>query len=379
MNRSIIMIKDAFEPKYKNRDEVIITDYFNRKNFSILILTSSRDLNLISRKKIFFNIQDSNFISNKKIEILRSTSIRPFNLKTNIFLTNIINIFRFRYNYILAHVTGSYSSFLGIIFKTLNKNSVFFLKSDLNYLTYKRMLKNTLFRIIFTLPLYASDKIIVLSRTEKKMVDTLINNNQKTLVIPPFIHFNNFYTIYNSLIDIKLTRIGILARIARQKAHLSILQVSEKIANDFNLELFFAGDLDSDQEYSNMVLNKFKSGLGKQFHYLGFQNPENFYKLVQILLVPSIYESGSIVILEALASGKIVIARNLLIHREYIKHKENGFLFDKEEEIYDIIKFLFENPTEIKNITKNGILFSKKYDFSSNYRKLNELLKRSSN
>jgi glycosyltransferase involved in cell wall biosynthesis len=64
-------------------------------------------------------------------------------------------------------------------------------------------------------------------------------------------------------------------------------------------------------------------------------NIYEFYKAMDIFLLPSRSEGFSLALLEAAASGLPIIASNIPGNDEFIEHKKNGFLFDlsKPEEL----------------------------------------------
>jgi glycosyltransferase involved in cell wall biosynthesis len=74
------------------------------------------------------------------------------------------------------------------------------------------------------------------------------------------------------------------------------------------------------------------------------------------LILPSFHETQGIVLLEANACGKPVLASNLGGIKEVVSHGENGFLFDPHtiEEITNAINTLFDMPEKAKEMGKNG-------------------------
>ena len=70
-----------------------------------------------------------------------------------------------------------------------------------------------------------------------------------------------------------------------------------------------------------------------------------YYKAMDIFLLPSRSEGFSLALLEAAASGLPIIASNIPGNDEFIKHKKNGLLFNisKPEELKDSIIGLAEN------------------------------------
>mgnify|MGYP001480356476 CR=1 FL=1 len=94
--------------------------------------------------------------------------------------------------------------------------------------------------------------------------------------------------------------------------------------------------------------------------------PEIF-KHSDILVVPSIYENCPTIILEAMSSGKIVVASRVGGIPEIIKNNYNGFLFEKgnSEELAQILSRILEQTVDVSQIQKNARKTAElKYDWS---------------
>lgn len=79
-------------------------------------------------------------------------------------------------------------------------------------------------------------------------------------------------------------------------------------------------------------------------------NVFEYYKAMDIFLLPSRSEGFSLALLEAAASGLPIIASNIPGNDEFIEHKKNGLLFNisKPEELKDSIIDLAENISVAK-------------------------------
>ena len=83
--------------------------------------------------------------------------------------------------------------------------------------------------------------------------------------------------------------------------------------------------------------------------------PEIF-EYSDILVVPSIYENCPTIILEAMGSGKIVVASRVGGIPEIIENNYNGFLFEKgnSKELAQILVKILEKTVDISQIQKNA-------------------------
>jgi glycosyltransferase involved in cell wall biosynthesis len=89
-------------------------------------------------------------------------------------------------------------------------------------------------------------------------------------------------------------------------------------------------------------------------------NIYEFYKAMDMFLLPSRSEGFSLALLEAAASGLPIIASNIPGNDEFIEHKKNGFLFDlaKPEELAQHILTLADDR---KLVLEYGSLAEKKF------------------
>lgn len=78
----------------------------------------------------------------------------------------------------------------------------------------------------------------------------------------------------------------------------------------------------------------------------------NIYNSSDIVIVPSLYENCPLVVLEAMSSGKIVIASNVGGIPEIIQNGKNGFLFEKGNavDLEKKIMSILEETIDIKKI-----------------------------
>ena len=75
-----------------------------------------------------------------------------------------------------------------------------------------------------------------------------------------------------------------------------------------------------------------------------------------IFVLPSLFETFGIVLIEAMASGKPVIASDIPGPQDIIRNGYNGFLFEKanEKELGKYLKLLIEDHSLRKQIGKNA-------------------------
>ena len=111
--------------------------------------------------------------------------------------------------------------------------------------------------------------------------------------------------------------------------------------------------------------------------FKGFQKFSDISQDVDIVVLPSIQpEALGMNIIKAMHSGIPVIATEIGAHVELIEDNQNGFIVPPENslEIARKIDSLIDNPEIYSQLSKAGIDFAKRFDFSNFKRKLIEYI-----
>ncbi len=210
----------------------------------------------------------------------------------------------------------------------------------------------------------ASDKIICVSESTKKqcLVDYELPE-KKAVVIRNGVDINKFspnidgiqirekYAIGNSPLLLYVGRLRILKGI-----HYLLYAMADIIKKYPNAKLLVIGGGAGEKDM-HILTNKL--GIGNNVLFGGrFSNEQlpEFYAAADIVIVPSTHEGFPLVVLEAMASGKPVVASNISGIPEAIKHGENGLLFEVGDvnQLAKHILTLLENPDLREEMGKKG-------------------------
>ena len=107
-----------------------------------------------------------------------------------------------------------------------------------------------------------------------------------------------------------------------------------------------------------------KIGLEKKVIFLGYlQNLVPYFNAADIVVVPSYWESFCLPIVEGMACGKPVIARDAYSNREHIINSRAGILFkrDDPEELVCAIREIMDN---YEKYSSNARKYAEKFDLS---------------
>lgn len=326
----ILHLKDAFEQKYYMRDEVQVILQSILTGYNTTVVTSRCDLDLNTQPKSYFEIQD-NLI--KELETVRCIGFKlPF-FWVCIYLPPI-NLFG-EHDIIHAHNIGSYSSMLAYILKKVS-NKPLVLKADFNQNFYDKLEKSLLRKIVFK-PANIADVVTTFTNYERELLINMGVQSDKICVVPIGIDCKDFQNLCRR--ENNGVTLGFMGRFIYEKGIHRITEQLKKLMIEFpDIKVIFAGPK-TDHEYAEKILDEMKEYT--QFKYIGYiKSPPDFYAEVDVVLIPSIWETGSIVALESMASGKAVVASDINPHKEYIENGVSGFLAIDEIDFYNYCKQL---------------------------------------
>jgi len=162
-------------------------------------------------------------------------------------------------------------------------------------------------------------------------------------------------------------RILYISAISRMKNLLTVIKALNLVKSENkDFKLMVAGRI-KDKDYFNEIttyINKYN--LTNNIEYLGIitdkQKLEEFSKM-SFLILPSLNDQAPMVISEAFAAGKPVIASNIGGIPYMVDNEKNGLLIEpkNEKDIADKITYFLENPDMTKSMGSNGKKYAKTY------------------
>ena len=169
--------------------------------------------------------------------------------------------------------------------------------------------------------------------------------------------------------------IGTVARLEVQKGHRYLIEAAPEIINKFpNVVFAFVGDGTLRQELETQVS---ELGLQENFRFLGFRKDvKELLFAFDVFVLPSLFEGLPNVILEAMASGRPIVATAVDGTPELIEHNETGLLVPPKspQAMQEEILNLLEMEDKGKGLGQNAKQMAKqKFSFDQQFRKFEEV------
>lgn len=201
-------------------------------------------------------------------------------------------------------------------------------------------------------------KIVVVSQAIKnQLVENIKINLARITVIYngidlPIVNFHDF----RSRVNKKGFIIGVVARLEEEKGIEYLIRAVE-IVNKIipQLRLIIVGD---GSQRKNLQWLVSSIGISNQVQFVGFQkNTTGWIRNFDVLVLPSAKrESFGVVLIEAMASLRPVIASRIGGTTEIVEHHKNGLLVEpaNSEELAQAIIYLYNNPQKVLEMIKSA-------------------------
>lgn len=205
----------------------------------------------------------------------------------------------------------------------------------------------------------AADVVIVISPFEQQLIEQAGLPVKRFALIPPGIDVDTFATPQPNPFLKRAIHGHILLMVNRLSADKrlddAIVALSRLPHMDQDVHLVLVGE---DFGAQSGLKEKAKGlGLEKRVHFLG-KLPDNelhaAYQHATLFIHTSGYEAFGIVLAEALAAGKPVIARNTAAIPYVVPHNHSGLLFTTTEELTTHIAQLLKDPAQAEHLATKG-------------------------
>jgi phosphatidylinositol alpha-mannosyltransferase len=226
-----------------------------------------------------------------------------------------------------------------------------------------QLYNNSVGRFVFK----KADCVIAVTRSEKSFLKTHVRTTpQKIRVIPEGVNLGQFYPEGKK--SEKRVIILFVGRFSKEKGLRYLIEAIPNVINEYPQAHFMLVGEDYGVKHE---LTKLAGELEVK-NRISFLKPlfgselANLYRFSTIFVLPSLYETFGLVLLEAMASGLPVVATKVGGVEAIVKHGDNGLLVSPKNPsalAESIVKLLSEKAL-YKHIRKHGLETSKLYSWN---------------
>jgi glycosyltransferase involved in cell wall biosynthesis len=215
------------------------------------------------------------------------------------------------------------------------------------------------------------DKIIVTDRSTESYVARVSGRAERITVIPAAIDTSIFKDSAKKECSIFYT-VGYIGRLSPEKNLTTLLFSFKELLScvGYYCRLILIGDGESRIELAHLALDlKIKDSV----IFAGFQtNIAPFLSAIDVFVLPSKVEGTPISLMEAMASGKAIIASNLPSIQEIVIEGENALLFNSTnvQELTNALIKCYNEPELREKIGTNARKAAAIYDVNSIFEKM---------
>ena len=250
----------------------------------------------------------------------------------------------------------------------------------------KILLRELYDNVIGRMTLSLANKILAVTDYEKKfLISKFSLNDEKISVIPNGVDVDKFKNLPDpqsmiSQYSLKKSRVALfVGRIEKKKGIQYLLRAAPKIASEFpDFKILLVGP---DWGYQKELKKIAKSTkIENMVIFAGQLNELDLlkaYNLSEFSILPSLGEATGLTILESMAAGKPIVASRLPTISEFVKHGQNGILFEPgdPEKLANSIISLMSNQKLREKLIQNGKIISEQRDWSKIVKMITDIYK----
>jgi 1,2-diacylglycerol 3-alpha-glucosyltransferase len=168
-----------------------------------------------------------------------------------------------------------------------------------------------------------------------------------------------------------------VGRICKEKRIDIILNAFEKLNKKIDSTLIITSDGPDRKRLEKLCK---KLGIEKKVNFTGYISDKKllkFYSKADIFVSASDTETQGLVILESMACGCPVIARNALGFKDFVQNKKNGILFNNEDDLIENILLVKDDKNFRNKLIKNGYETVRKFNISNYVKTIEDMYRES--
>lgn len=356
----VLLVSSAFYPYPSGISEHVYHLACELKNLGHNVKILTTNYPKLWEDKPIFDVEVIRFGKVIFLPLNKSFATLPFSLKMPTLVKNYLR----KENFDIIHMHGCFPPEIGFW-------ALHFSKS-VNCVTFHTVgFKKLNFLKIFT-PLYKKynnkiDGKIAVSEIAKKWIEEFLPNNFR--IIPNGVDLKRFNPDNRPFLEYKkyFPVILFVGRLDKRKGAEIAIRAFSKIYSFFtNPKLLIIGKGPEEKMLKDLVRELNIENLCDFLGYVKREDLPRYYASCDIFVAPALGgEAQGIILLEAMATKKLVIASDIEGYKTVIKDKENGLLFKANsfEDLAQKILLILENKELKKEIEQNAYLTAQNYSW----------------
>jgi 1,2-diacylglycerol 3-alpha-glucosyltransferase len=166
-----------------------------------------------------------------------------------------------------------------------------------------------------------------------------------------------------------------VGRLCKEKRIEVVLDAFKDVLKQIDAKLIITSAGPDEKRLKNLADNLNISKNVKFTGYLPVESLKKLYSASNIFVSASDTETQGLVVLEAMANGCPVIARNALGFKDVIKDGKNGLLFDRKDELSEKIILLFKDKKLRSRLIKGGLRTASELNSENYIKKIEKIYK----
>jgi len=219
-------------------------------------------------------------------------------------------------------------------------------------------LKVQMYHKLDSILLRYSDHAVAVSPQIYAQLKTIRKNTKHTSLIfnaiesAEYSNENKTQEIIKKL-NVKNTEIimGVIGRLSKEKGHIYLIESINKVKTQLkNIRVLIIGD-GTEEQYLKRKVNEYE--LADKVLFLNYQNEIGaYYKIIDLLLLPSLSEGLPNVVLEAMSNSIPVLATNVGAVNQIIDNGKNGWIIEPKDinKLAECLVKLSSNKSLLENI-----------------------------
>lgn len=343
---SVLHLIDIFDVRWE-RDQQRLVCLQLEKGYNLTIVTSDyNDEWRRDEKSSFAKWEAALEVTN----VYHNLAIKPPFLDVVIYIPGV-HVFD-PHKVVHAYGPWSYSSYLACILKAITKTPVV-MRADFSELAHKRAKRSLLLRLLLLAQFKYADAITAFTSTEKEHLLDIGVPEEKIHVVPGGVNLTKFHKVANRTASDSEIVFGYMGRFAAVKGVHRIVSPLCMLLQEYdNLKVIFAGPI-QDREYFDHNVGKLSRFAN--FSYIGPTAADSFFSQCNVVLIPSVSETGAITVREAMAAGRVVVASDIGPIRALITHEVSGLLAKTEADFYRFCRQVIEDHNLRARLQKGAL------------------------